>query len=860
MGRIFSMIAAVAVFMTALAGSSIYLLAQVNVNSANNDAMYALSKGTSQNITAHTALLSKFLQNIAQSPELIDALNQSDLVSAKATIQQRSNALPGILAIRLLLPADHEPDRSIVPHMGYADLDLVKKTFQEAQRPLVQGEQGENRHLAITQGILQDGKVMAVILASINFDSLQQNFNTLTDNRLYLELRQADYALFSHGNAELKISGTNKSFNVKDTAWTVNYWYSDSLDFSIAILVFSIILVPSFVSGLACYVGLRKLEALLVDDQRSVLKATKDLMMGKAKGNYPIKLKQMNNFISTIIQFKRVLENENKDEDSTNSRDQKDEFDGFFDESMGSDVPSSEYAGFEIQDIDSSELGSAISLPEFTNNSNETKPKPSPENSFNLSEALPAVDDSPSHSTKAVNPTDAIFRAYDIRGIVDQELTQDIVYDIGRAIGSEAVDKGIPAIVIAKDGRISSPALSTVLADGILSTGTDILDIGTVPTPVLYFVAHHHDSHSGVMLTGSHNPANYNGLKIVMAGETLAADKIQNLKQRIDNNDLHSKTPGTLTENSMFTNEYIGMIADDIRIARPMKVVVDAGNGVAGELGPILLKTLGCEVIELFCDIDGTFPNHHPDTSKPENYSDLISAVDHYQADIGIAFDGDGDRLGVVDSSGKIIWSDRQMMLFSKNILARKPGVEIIYDVKCSRHLAEQIKKYGGRPTIWKTGHSYMKAKVKQSGATFAGEMSGHLFFNDRWPGFDDGLYAAARLIEILSEDSRSSTEVFADFPDSFNTPELSIAVAEGENFTIMNRLLMNPDFPGGQITDIDGLRVDFTDGFGLVRSSNTTPSLVVRFEGDTKEALNRIQDQFRQLILEIKPQLTLPF
>ncbi|NOR80895.1 MAG: phosphomannomutase/phosphoglucomutase, partial [Methyloprofundus sp.] len=337
-------------------------------------------------------------------------------------------------------------------------------------------------------------------------------------------------------------------------------------------------------------------------------------------------------------------------------------------------------------------------------------------------------------------------------------------------------------------------------------------------------------------------------------------EKIQALKKRIDNREFHVSKAGTLTENSMFTNEYIGVITDDIRIARPMKVVIDAGNGVAGELGPTLLKTLGCEVIELFCDIDGTFPNHHPDPSKPENLIDLQSAVKHYQADLGIAFDGDGDRMGVIDSNGKIIWPDRQMMFFSKHILAKKPGAEIIYDVKCSRHLESQIKKSGGRPIIWKTGHSFMKAKVKQTMAAFAGEMSGHLFFNDRWFGFDDGLYSAARLIEILSEDTRTSAEVFADFPDSPNTPELNINLAEGENFAIIKQLLRNPDFPDGKITDIDGLRVDFSDGFGLVRASNTTPSLVVRFEGDTEEALTRIQDQFRQLILQIKPELSLPF
>jgi len=847
MGRIFSLVAVVVIIMTAIAGSGIYLLAQVNINKAKNDAVYALAKGTSQNISTRTQLLSQTLFNIAQSPQFIEALNRSDLTRAKSIIQQQSSYLPGAMAIRLLLETDNEPDKSIVPHMGYADLDLVKNTFQKPQKPLIQGEKGENRHLAITQGVQHEGKVIAVILASINANSLQDSFKKLTDNRLYIELNQANYPLFSQGNAAFKASGNTDSFNVKGTAWTISYWYSDQSDYSEMTLVLCIILLPAFISGLACFIGRRKLEALLIDDQRSVLKATKDLMMGKATGNYPIKLKEMNNFISTIIQFKRVLEN-GEGHSSPELQQDSDDADDFLSELMSPSTPSTEYSGIEVDDVDSSEIGSNIQLPDFIDPNENTKSNPV---------VTAEIANLP---TKQVSPTDAIFRAYDIRGIVDQGLTQNIVYDIGRAIGSEAVDNSISTIVIAQDGRVSSPTLSKVLTDGILSTGTDILDIGRVPTPVLYFVAHHHDSHSGVMLTGSHNPANYNGLKIVMGGETLSGEKIQNLKQRIDTDNLHSNTPGTLSENSMFTNEYIGIITDDIRIARPMKVVVDAGNGIAGELGPTLLKTLGCEVVELFCDVDGTFPNHHPDPSKPENLSDLIAAVAHYDADIGLAFDGDGDRLGVVDSKGKIIWPDRQMMFFSKHILARKPASEIIYDVKCSRHLAEQITKFGGRPTIWKTGHSFMKAKVKQSAAAFAGEMSGHLFFNDRWFGFDDGLYAASRLIEILSEDSRSSAEVFADFPDSFNTPELSINLAEGENVSIMNRLLKNPDFPDGKITDIDGLRVDFNDGFGLVRSSNTTPSLVVRFEGDSSEALNRIKDQFRQLLLEIKPDLSLPF
>ena len=848
MGRIFIVIATVTFLMTAIAGMGVFYISQESINKAKNDAYSGQAKGVAQSISTRATLLAQTLQNIGQSPELMTALQQSDIARAKKIVQQMSPYLPGSMVFRLLFPADVEPDASIVPHLGYADLDLVKNTFQKPQVPLIQGEKGENRHLAITQGIVQNEKVVAVILASVNFKDLRHSFNMLTNERIYIELKQADVVLFSHGNSALKASSTHASVDVQNTAWNITYWCDESMDLSLISLALSIILIPAFISGLACFISYRKLESLLIADQRSVLKATKDIMMNKAQGNYPIKLREMSNFVSNIIQFKRVLDDESTQGDSTNNNDGLDLDSAFMDEPGNSDFLSSKQAEFEVQGGDVLNVGSAISLAEFTEDKNsnaaETKPQKSSLTNF-------------SNQSSSGN---AIFRAYDIRGIVDKTLTKDIVYDIGRAVGSEALDKEISTIVIAKDGRTSSPALSKALADGILSTGIDILDIGTVPTPVLYFVAEHHDSHTGIMLTGSHNPANYNGLKIVLAGETLAGEKIQALKKRIDNSDFHANKAGKLTENSMFTNEYIGVITDDIRIARPMKVVIDAGNGVAGELGPTLLKTLGCEVIELFCDIDGTFPNHHPDPSKPENLIDLQSAVKHYQADVGIAFDGDGDRMGVIDSNGKIIWPDRQMMFFSKDILAKKPGAEIIYDVKCSRHLESQIKKSGGRPTIWKTGHSFMKAKVKQTMAAFAGEMSGHLFFNDRWFGFDDGLYSAARLVEILSEDTRTSAEVFADFPDSPNTPELNINLAEGENFAIIKQLLSNPDFPDGKITDIDGLRVDFSDGFGLVRASNTTPSLVVRFEGDTEEALTRIENQFRQLILQIKPELSLPF
>ncbi len=851
MARIFIIIASLVFFMTTVAGISVYYLSQTSVNKAKNDAYYGLTRGSAQSISTRTTLLTQTLQGFSQSPELIKALRDSNFPRAKKIVQKMSPYLPGAMYFRLLLPTDTEPDLSITPQLGYADLDLIKDTFQKAQKPLIQGAKGKNRHLAITQSVILDDKVVAVIFASVDFSQLQNNFNVLANNNIYLELKQEDFVLFSHGDNKLKTLKVHTLVNVPKTAWNITYWSDDSLDLSSASLVLSIILIPAFISGLACYIAYRKLEALLISDQRSILNAAKDIMMDKRQGNYPIELKELSNFVFNLTQFKRAFESESLEAKSINEDDEF-ELGDFKEQSEHSDFLDSEPVALDIQKSESSKIttaaniGSAISLGDIMGEENSKDAESTPGSSV--------------HSSTSLYSSDTIFRAYDIRGIVDKTLTKDVIYNIGRAIGSEAADKNIATIVIAKDGRTSSPYLCKPLVEGILTTGTDIIDIGTVPTPVLYFVAQHHEAHTGIMLTGSHNPAEYNGLKIVMAGETLTTKKLQALKRRIDNNDFHTSNVGSVTENNMFTNEYIGVITDDIRIARPMKVVIDAGNGVAGELGPTLLKTLGCEVIELFCDIDGTFPNHHPDPSNPDNLTDLISIVKHYQADLGIAFDGDGDRLGVVDSNGKIILPDRLMMLFSKHILAKQPGAEIIYDVKCSRNLAKQITKFGGRPTIWKTGHSFMKAKVKHTMAAFAGELSGHLFFNDRWYGFDDAMYSAARLIEILSEDTRISADVFADFPDSPNTPELSIDLKEGENFAMMQQLISQANFSSGKITDIDGLRVDFEDGFGLVRASNTTPSLVLRFEGETDESLTRIQDQFRQLILQIKPELSLPF
>ncbi|HEX7044319.1 MAG TPA: phosphomannomutase/phosphoglucomutase [Burkholderiales bacterium] len=457
-------------------------------------------------------------------------------------------------------------------------------------------------------------------------------------------------------------------------------------------------------------------------------------------------------------------------------------------------------------------------------------------------------------------PPAEIFKAYDIRGIVGQSLTPAFVERIGHAIGSEAQARGSRRFAVGRDGRLSGPELVEALARGLTHAGCDVLDIGQAPTPVLYFATHHLGTGSGVSVTGSHNPPEYNGLKIMVAGETLSGDAIQGLRRRLERGDLvRAASPGSVTRVDV-REAYLDRIAGDVKLGRRMRVAVDCGNGVAGAYAPDLLRRLGCEVTALYCEVDGTFPNHHPDPSKPENLEELIRTVKGGGYDVGLAFDGDGDRLGVVSPDGSIIWADRQMILFARDVLARNPGGTIIYDVKCSRKLAEAIRAAGGEPLMWKTGHSLIKAKLKESGALMAGEMSGHIFFKERWYGFDDGLYAAARLLELLSRDPRPTSEIFGALPNTVNTPELNLKFAEGEHHAVIAELVARANFPDAQVTTIDGLRADFADGFGLVRASNTTPVLVFRFEGETRESLERIAHRFRELVLSVRPEAQLPF
>ena len=839
MERLFSVLTLVAVLMILIAGSGVYLTSEIIISQAKEEAASSSAKGVAFAISKQIKLLETALDKISQDPEVLAAFSENNSAGLKSTAERLDKYLPQSRKIRLLPIGSVERDESSVPRMGYGDVDMVKATFQDNPLPAIQGDAGPDRHLAITRRVMQGNQAVGIILASLDYDFISNSLKDATVKNGFLELRQDKLVLAdagSKGNGDVLIP-----LKVADTNWDIYYLDPNSNALGRLSLIIGFILIPLLVTVGVFFICYRQLSITLAQDQDWILQAFKDVLTNRPKGSYPVTLKGMSTVIASMVRFNREVELQGlnalaKDNDDF-------ELEGYFDEISAPKITTKQNVAPMVYRAKDTK----IEVQEV-----ETSPAEPPAQVVETVDAVPESQDITDLSA-------AIFRAYDIRGIVGINLTKEIVFDIGRALGSEAKELGCRTIVVGRDGRLSSPTLAESLANGIMSTGCHVLDIGMVPTPVLYFVVQHTDGRSGVMITGSHNPADYNGLKMIIKGDTLSGARIQQLKERIAKQSF-VKGEGSIEHNGMFESEYIGTLCEDIQISRPSKIVLDCGNGAAGEMAPILFKSLGCEVIELFCEVDGNFPNHHPDPSKPENLADLIKAVKQNNADIGIAFDGDGDRLGVIDSNGKIIWPDRQMMLFAKDVLAGKPGSEVIFDVKCTRHLPNQIVKFGGKPLMWKTGHSFMKAKLKETGAKLAGEMSGHIFFNDRWFGFDDALYSAARLLQILSEDSRTSADVFASFPESLSTPELNVELNEGENVKFIDQLFATAKFTGGKITDIDGMRIDFSDGWGLVRASNTTPSLVIRFEADNEEAMENIQTQFRQLMYQIKPNIKLPF
>jgi phosphomannomutase/phosphoglucomutase len=801
LGKLISLLCVVAALLSALAGGTLYWAAREALEAQRQEATRLAAESTARQLALLMTQLGQSLDGLAADERVANALASGDPARIEAEQARLGQGLPGALLVRLTHQNLSTPDESQAPRMGFADLDMLRRAAQAAPPPAVHGANTPDVHLALARKL---GAGDGVLLVSLSTGVLQDALAS-AQTTAALELRQETLPLAFQGDASLKGVPAAGEIPVPGTRWKIAYWYPGDGELSLLWFILPFVLVAASLTALVYFIK-PWLHRIYVDDANSVGLLIVDLLHGKLLGNYPLRIADNAEFVRRITELRRA-------------------------EKEASGAPA---AAPESQIARDKSAGNVFLSPDTVRSKEQIR--------VETTLQVPA----------------SIFRAYDIRGVVGETLTPEIVHAIGRAVGSEAQARGEQRVIVARDGRLSSPDLAKALAEGLKASGRTVIDIGLAPTPLLYYATHVLNGKSGVMVTGSHNPANYNGLKIVIAGETLAEQDIQKLRQRIEQGDFVHGT-GKIETRDLIP-DYIERVVQDMQIARPLKVVMDCGNGVAGKVAPMLLKELDCELVELYCDVDGRFPNHHPDPSKPENLKELVDTVLREKADLGLAFDGDGDRLGVVDSAGKIIWPDRQMMVFAADVLCRQPGADIIFDVKCTRHLPRQIVKAGGRPLMWKTGHSLIKAKMRETGAQLAGEMSGHIFFKERWYGFDDGIYAAARLVEILSGDPRDTTEVFAELPDSVNTPELNVTLEEGENFRFIERLKGIAEFPEARVTDIDGLRVDFMDGFGLVRASNTTPALVIRFEADNEAALARIQAQFRELLSRVKAGMSLPF
>ncbi len=759
---------------------------------------------------------------VAQDPEIARLLSDGDEQAIERKLEALAYLFPTAIRVRLLAPGIEEVDLQASPPISYAALEMLKHAETKDSPPPVEVHMSgtPQQHINLVRRVLDPAgrRIVGHLMISYPLQELQGLLNQVQIDG-YAEFQQvaggAENVLSSRGDAGFKQGNADSTLPISNSRWQVAYWASASQSAGgteLLTVAGGAAGVAALLLVLVLWMVFRKLATTLKNDQATLLTIVKDMRDGRAKPSYKASLADMNDTIELMARTAMSgIPAAVPDRESTAAEAQAPITDTAVVDEVEGDLL-----------FDQSAL--EISKPE----ADESK-----------------VDGS-------------IFRAYDIRGIVGESLTADVAYEIGRALGSEAYFRGEQTVLLGRDGRLSGPELSAALIRGLQATGRDVKDIGQVPTPVLYFAANYLGGGTGIMVTGSHNPTEYNGFKIMLGGDTLANEAIDGLRQRIESGDMLTGE-GSVEEVDVMP-DYIERVKADVQIVRPMKVVVDCGNGVAGATVPHLLRELGCEVIELFCDVDGNFPNHHPDPSKTENLAPLIQSVQEQGAELGIAFDGDGDRLGVVSSQGEIIWPDRLLMLFATDVLARTPGALIIYDVKSSRHVAAVISEHGGEPLMWATGHSLIKAKMKETGALLAGEMSGHIFFKERWFGFDDALYSSARLLEILAGDARSSSDVFSELPDSLNTPELNVPMAEGEPAVFMEKLLNSAHFENAQVATIDGLRVEFERGWGLVRASNTTPSLVLRFEADDELALSAIQDEFRRVMLQADPGLLLPF
>jgi phosphomannomutase/phosphoglucomutase len=773
-----------------------------------------LAAAISTNLQQQSALI----QGLARQPGLAGILNGSDETGLAGEQARLTRLVPDALRVRLLPAGFNEPDTSEMPNMGYASLLLLRKAEKgDAVLPAELHQFGTpHQHIAIASGISspQGGRIAGVIHAAYSIDALKKIVNRIEALPGRIEVQQVlsdkkPLAIIGKGDKPSGEQTPDGVIPVKGTIWQVAYWGGTGLPFDV--MGSLQLLVPGVLLFLLMALLLLRLSQQMTNalkrDQQAILSLTEALVVGRPPKAQPARLGDLQ---STL----EVMEHQIREYRSTQAE-----------------------KGKVKRAITTTDPSLGISLDE-------------------VEEEVPAKKSI--EAGAGVDIPAEIYRAYDIRGIVDETLNEEIVALLGQGIGSGIFEKGYQSVVVARDTRNASERLQSALIQGLQASGRDVIDIGMVPTPLLYYAVHELGAECGVMVTGSHNPPQYNGLKLVIGGDSPTQDEIQDLRRQIDAGQL-LQGEGSF-DSKEIVDAYIDRVISDTRLGQPLKVVVDCGNGAASVVAPELYRQLGCEVIELYCSPAGDFPNHHPDPGDPKNMQDLRKAVVEHQAALGIAFDGDADRIGIVDSSGKVIWPDRLLMYLAIDILTREPGGDIIYDVKCSRHLANIVLANGGRPLMWKSGHSMLKAKMKETHALLAGEFSGHILFAERWYGFDDGIYAGARLLEILSLDYRTSAEVFAELPESLTTPEYALEMEEGRANQVMAAIEKLPDLPGARMVKIDGLRAEFEQGWGLVRASNTLPALLFRFEANSEEDLAHVQSIFRDMITKIDPSLRPPF
>ncbi|MHA6491963.1 phosphomannomutase/phosphoglucomutase [Pseudomonas borbori] len=788
--------------------------------------------GDSQAAALQQALkqLAADTQSAARNPELLAALQSGDLGQVRAA-ERSLSYWGGVVDAHLNARGKAAQDMGRTAPMNFAALDMLRR-IEDGQAAAVEAYKVGQRWLVYSAAPLRmadDQPQQGTLLLAFDLNRLVAALPPLPADVGQLQLTQqfgntAAQVLLQRGQADgaaLPLSSGNPNWQL---SFTPGPALTDTVFSPVLLAITGLIALMGALIGM--YLVHSNLQRRLRGDVLQLAQMTKELSAGKAVKAFSLSLPALDSLGQTLARMPRratetppASPGEKAGKAASEPRSPAVLVDPLFQDTDILDI--------DILDEDQDLLG--LEQPTIMN-TQQIAPK------------LPAD----------------IFRAYDIRGVVGSSLTAEAAYWIGRAIGSESLAQGEPNIAVGRDGRLSGPELVEQLIQGLLDCGCNVSDVGMVPTPVVYYAGHILAGKSAVMLTGSHNPPDYNGFKIVIAGDTLANEQIQALRARIDNNDLASGVGNV--EQVDVLERYFKQIRDDIALAKPLKVVVDCGNGAAGVIAPQLIEALGCTVIPLFCDVDGNFPNHHPDPGKPENLVDLIAKVKEEKADLGLAFDGDGDRVGVVTNTGTIVYPDRLLMLFAKDVVSRNPGADIIFDVKCTRRLTPLISGYGGRPVMWKTGHSLIKKKMKETGALLAGEMSGHIFFKERWYGFDDGIYSAARLLEILSQDKRDAEHVFSAFPNDISTPEINIQVTDQSKFAIIESLQRDGQWGDANLTTLDGVRVDYQKGWGLVRASNTTPVLVLRFEAESEEELERIKQVFRVQMNGIAPDVKLPF